>query len=126
MIMADLNLPGCKAVRGTPKVVDQGAIRAGGRNQGFRANESEIRAPISCAGNRITVRFPRSESCEEGTSAEGPAHDWAIRARWVDMVRIIYADDHYNRIGDLVREAVLEKIDRWKKEHPLGGPSSKK
>jgi len=48
------------------------------------------------------------------------------RGYYEDLVRIIDADDHYNRIGDLVREAVLEKIDRWKKEHPLGGPSSRK
>jgi hypothetical protein len=44
----------------------------------------------------------------------------------VDLIRIIDADDHYNRIGDLVRKAVPEKIDRWKKEHPLGGASSRK
>ena len=48
------------------------------------------------------------------------------RGYYEDMVRIIDADDHYNRLGDFVREAVFEKIDRWKKEHPLGGPSSKK
>jgi len=48
------------------------------------------------------------------------------RGYYEDLVRIIDADDHYNRIGDLVREAVLEKIDRWKKERPLGGPSSRK
>ena len=48
------------------------------------------------------------------------------RGYYEDLVRIIDADDHYNRIGDLVREAVIEKIDRWKKEHPLGGPSSRK
>ena len=48
------------------------------------------------------------------------------RGYYEDMVRIIDADDHYNRLGDFVREAVLEKIDRWKKDHPLGGPSAKK
>jgi hypothetical protein len=48
------------------------------------------------------------------------------RGYYEDMVRIIDADDHYNRLGDFVREAVFEKIDRWKKDHPLGGPSSKK
>ena len=48
------------------------------------------------------------------------------RGYYEDLVRIIDADDHYNRIGDLVREAVLEKIDRWKRERPLGSPSSKK
>ena len=48
------------------------------------------------------------------------------RGYYEDMVRIIDADDHYNRLGDFVREAVFEKIDRWKKEHPLGGASGKK
>jgi hypothetical protein len=48
------------------------------------------------------------------------------RGYYEDMVRIIDADDHYNRLGDFVREAVFEKIDRWKKDHPLGSPSSKK
>ena len=48
------------------------------------------------------------------------------RGYYEDLVRIIDADDHFNRFGDFVREAVLEKIDRWKKDHPLGGPSSKK
>ena len=48
------------------------------------------------------------------------------RGYYEDMVRIIDADDHYNRLGDFVREAVFEKIDRWKKDHPLGGPSAKK
>jgi hypothetical protein len=48
------------------------------------------------------------------------------RGYYEDMVRIIDADDHYNRLGDFVREAVFEKIDRWRKDHPLGGPSSKK
>ena len=47
------------------------------------------------------------------------------RGYYEDMVRIIDADDHYNRLGDFVREAVFEKIDRWKKEHPLGSPSRK-
>jgi hypothetical protein len=48
------------------------------------------------------------------------------RGYYEDLVRVIDADDHYNRLGDFVREAVLEKIDRWKKDHPLGGPSSRK
>ena len=48
------------------------------------------------------------------------------RGYYEDLVRIIDADDHYNRYGDFVREAVLEKIDRWKKVNPLGGPSSRK
>ena len=48
------------------------------------------------------------------------------RGYYEDLVRIIDADDHYNRFGDFVREAVLEKIDRWKKDHPLGGPSARK
>ena len=48
------------------------------------------------------------------------------RGYYEDLVRIIDADDHYNRLGDFVREAVFEKIDRWKKDHPLGGPSGKK
>ncbi len=47
------------------------------------------------------------------------------RGYYEDMVRIIDADDHYNRLGDFVREAVFEKIDRWKKEHPMGGPLSR-
>lgn len=45
------------------------------------------------------------------------------RGYYEDLVRIIDGDDHFNRIGDFVREAVLEKIDRWKKEHPLGSPA---
>lgn len=42
------------------------------------------------------------------------------RGYYEDLVRVIDSDDHFNRIGDFVREAVIEKIDRWKKEHPLG------
>ena len=48
------------------------------------------------------------------------------RGYYEDLVRIIDADDHFNRLGDFVREAVFEKIDRWKKDHPLGAPSGKK
>ena len=48
------------------------------------------------------------------------------RGYYEDLVRIIDADDHYNRFGDFVREAVLEKIDRWKTDHPLGGQSAKR
>ena len=48
------------------------------------------------------------------------------RGYYEDLVRIIDADDHYNRLGDFVREAVFEKIDRWKKEHPLGSAVSKR
>ena len=48
------------------------------------------------------------------------------RGYYEDLVRIIDADDHYNRFGDFVREAVLEKIDRWKKDHPLWGPAQRK
>lgn len=44
------------------------------------------------------------------------------RGYYEDLVRIIDADDHFNRIGDFVRESVLEKIDRWKKERPMGSP----
>ena len=39
------------------------------------------------------------------------------------LVQIIDGEDHYNRLGDFVREAVLEKIDRRRMELPLGGPS---
>jgi hypothetical protein len=42
------------------------------------------------------------------------------RGYYEDLVKVIDSDDHFNRIGDFVREAVLEKIDRWKKDHPLG------
>ena len=45
------------------------------------------------------------------------------RGYYEDLVRVIDADDHFNRIGDFVREAVLEKIDSCKKEHPLGPPA---
>jgi len=48
------------------------------------------------------------------------------RGYYEDLVRIIDADDHFNRLGDFVRESVLEKIDRWKKEHPLGSSTSKR
>ena len=48
------------------------------------------------------------------------------RGYYEDLVRIIDADDHFNRFGDFVREAVLEKIDRWKRDHPLGGPLPKR
>ena len=45
------------------------------------------------------------------------------RGYYEDLVHIIDGDDHYNRLGDFVREAVLEKIDRWKKDHLAGPPS---
>ncbi len=48
------------------------------------------------------------------------------RGYYEDLVRIIDADDHYDRLGDFIREAVLEKVDRWKKNHPLGGPAQRK
>jgi hypothetical protein len=48
------------------------------------------------------------------------------RGYYEDLVRIIDADDHFNRLGDFVRESVLEKIDRWKKEHPLRSSTSKR
>ena len=48
------------------------------------------------------------------------------RGYYDDLVRIIDADDHFNRLGDFVREAVLEKIDRWKKDNPLGGPRARR
>jgi hypothetical protein len=44
------------------------------------------------------------------------------RGYYEDLVGIVDADDHYNRIGDFVREAVAEKVQRWKKEHPLASP----
>ena len=47
------------------------------------------------------------------------------RGYYDDLVRVIDGDDHFNRIGDFVREAVLEKIDRWRKEHPMGSPIAK-
>ncbi|MGI0071701.1 MAG: hypothetical protein ACRECT_06505 [Thermoplasmata archaeon] len=48
------------------------------------------------------------------------------RGCYEDLVRIIDADAHFNRLGDFVRQAVLEKIDRWKKEHSLGSSTSKR
>ncbi len=48
------------------------------------------------------------------------------RGYYEDLVRIIDEDDHFNRLGDFVRESVLEKIDRWKKDHPLGSSASKR
>ena len=47
------------------------------------------------------------------------------RGYYDDLVRVIDGDDHFNRIGDFVREAVLEKIDRGVKEHPIGSPLTK-
>jgi hypothetical protein len=40
-----------------------------------------------------------------------------------ELMGIIDADVHYNRIGDFVREAVVEKVQRWKREHPLASPA---
>ena len=48
------------------------------------------------------------------------------RGYYEDLVRIIDGDDHFNRIGDFVREAVLEKIDHWRKDHPLGSSQTKR
>ena len=48
------------------------------------------------------------------------------RGYYEDLVRIIDADDHFNRLGDFVRESVLEKIDRWKKDHPMGSSTSRR
>lgn len=45
------------------------------------------------------------------------------RGYYEELVRIIDADDHYSRLGDFVREAVLEGIDRWKKDHSPRGAS---
>ena len=45
------------------------------------------------------------------------------RGYYSELVGIIDADDHYNRLADFIREAVVEKIDRWKKDHPLASPS---
>lgn len=44
------------------------------------------------------------------------------RGYYDELVGIIDADDHFNRLGDFVREAVVEKIQRWKKDHPLSSP----
>ena len=46
------------------------------------------------------------------------------RGYYSELVGIIDADDHYNRLADFIREAVVEKIERWKKDHPLASPSS--
>jgi hypothetical protein len=48
------------------------------------------------------------------------------RGYYEDLVRIIDEDDHFDRLGDFVRESVLEKIDRWKKDHPMGSSTSKR
>ena len=45
------------------------------------------------------------------------------RGYYSELVGIINADDHYNRLADFIREAVVEKIERWKKDHPLASPS---
>ncbi len=46
------------------------------------------------------------------------------RGYYEDLVAIIDADDHFGRIGDFVREAVMEKVQHWKKEHPLAVQST--
>ena len=48
------------------------------------------------------------------------------RGYYSELVGIIDADDHYNRLADFIREAVVEKIDRWKKDHPLASPSPRR
>jgi hypothetical protein len=48
------------------------------------------------------------------------------RGYYEDLVRIVDSDNHFNRIGDFVRESVVEKIERWRKEHPLGTPSPRR
>ncbi len=48
------------------------------------------------------------------------------RGYYSELVGIIDADDHYNRLADFIREAVVEKIDRWKRDHPLASPSSRR
>ncbi len=40
-----------------------------------------------------------------------------------DMVRIIETDRRWVDVADFVRQAVREKVDRWKREHP-GTPAS--
>ena len=48
------------------------------------------------------------------------------RGYYSELVGIIDADDHFNRLADFIREAVVEKIDRWKKDHPLASPSPRR
>lgn len=48
------------------------------------------------------------------------------RGYYSELVGIIDADDHYNRLADFIREAVVEKIERWKKDHPLASPSHRR
>ena len=48
------------------------------------------------------------------------------RGYYEDLVRIIDTDDNFSRLGDFVRESVLEKIDRWKKDHPLESSAPKR
>ena len=42
-----------------------------------------------------------------------------------DMGEIVRADGGYMSIIDFMREAAREKIDRWRKEHPLWSPPAK-
>ena len=49
-----------------------------------------------------------------------------VRGYYSELVGIIDSDDHYNRLADFIREAVVEKIERWKKDHPLASPAPRR
>ena len=51
---------------------------------------------------------PPTEAKEEG-APEGLRRGRIERGYYDDLVRVINGDDHFNRIGDFVREAVLER-----------------
>ena len=42
-----------------------------------------------------------------------------------EMVAIIESDRHWFERVEFVREAVKEKIERWRKEHPMWTPPAK-
>ena len=48
--------------------------------------------------------------------------------RWYysEHVGIIDGGGHDDRLADFIREAVVEKIERWKKEHPLASPAPRR
>ncbi len=39
-----------------------------------------------------------------------------------ELLRIIDGTKRWNDVADFVRQAVREKVERWKRENPLGPP----
>ncbi len=78
--------------------------------------------------NTYTYSYPRQSGCVPKGAKTVNVENRKINSslpegEMAELVRLIERTKKWNDVADFVRQAVREKLERWKRENPYGPPA---